>query len=115
MLGMSRTSPGRRLPSAVIAAALYAASAVLVPVVHARTEVLRSTSEVEAQHTEQCPRIHAEATCLACSTFQLHTPLPRALAGAGPDRGCPTVGTRPTPTISREGPSQHLVRAPPAR
>jgi len=114
-MGMSRTSARRRLPSAVIAAVLYAASAVVVPMVHARSEVLRSASEVEAQHTEQCPRIHAEATCLVCSTFQFHTPLPRALAGAGPERLCPTATTPPAPTVSREGPSQHLVRAPPAR
>ena len=114
-MGTSRLSYRRRLPSALIAAALYAASAVVVPVVHARTEVLRSTSEVESQHTEQCPRIHAEATCLVCSTFQFHTPLPCGLAGGGSDQVSPTAGPPPALTISREGPCQHLVRAPPAR
>ncbi|MBI3082136.1 MAG: hypothetical protein HYY94_04375 [Gemmatimonadetes bacterium] len=49
MSGLSRSSARPRLGSAVIAAVLYAASAVVVPVVHARTEVLRSTSEVEAE------------------------------------------------------------------
>ncbi len=115
MPALSRTSARRRLLSAVIASALYVASAIAVPVVHARTEVLRSTSEVEAQHTQQCPRIHAEATCLVCSTFQFPTPLPRVLADAGPDRVCPTGRTRETLTVSQAGPSQHLVRAPPAR
>ncbi|MBI2615183.1 MAG: hypothetical protein HYW52_05855 [Gemmatimonadetes bacterium] len=115
MSGLSRSSARPRLGSAVIAAVLYAASAVVVPVVHARTEVLRSTSEVEAQHTQQCPRLHAEASCLVCSTFQFRTPLPRAFASAGPHRVCPTGGARQTLIISREGPSQHLVRAPPAR
>ncbi len=115
MLGMSRTPTRRRLPSAVLAAVLYAASAVVVPVVHARTEVLRSTSEVEAQHTQQCPRIHAEASCLVCSAFQFPTPLPRVLADAAPDRVYPTGRVGETSTVSREGPSQHFVRAPPAR
>ncbi|MBI2536496.1 MAG: hypothetical protein HYW06_05940 [Gemmatimonadetes bacterium] len=115
MSGLSRSSARPRLGSAVIAAVLYAASAVVVPVVHARTEVLRSTSEVEAQHTQQCPRLHAEASCLVCSTFQFPTPLPRVLAHASSDRVCPTGGPRETLTLSREGPSQHLVRAPPAR
>jgi len=115
MSGLSLTSARRRLVSAVIAAALYAASAVVVPLVHARTEVLRSTSEVEAQHTQQCPRLHAEASCLVCSTFQFPTPLVRVLADAGPKRGCPTGRVGETPTVSRAGPSQHLVRAPPAR
>lgn len=115
MSGLNRASARRRLVSAVLAAALYAASAVVVPVVHARTEVLRSTSEVEAQHTSQCPRIHAEASCLVCSTFQFPTPLPRVLADAGPGRGDPTGGVGETAAVTREGPSQHSVRAPPTR
>lgn len=114
MQPLSRPMARRRL-SAVIAAALYAASAIVVPLAHARSEVLRSTSEVEAQHTEQCPRIHAEATCLVCSTFQFPTPLPRVLADSGPDRGSPTGRLGETATVRRDGPSPHYVRGPPAR
>lgn len=115
MSGLNRTPARRRLVSAAIAAALYAASAIVVPMVHAKTEVLRSTSEVEAQHTEQCPKIHAEATCLAPSAFQLPAPLPRALPDAGPDRAVPAAPARETLALRRDRPSQHPVRAPPAR
>lgn len=115
MPGLSLKSARRRLVSAVIAAALYAASAVIGPVVHARTEVLRSTSEVEPQHTQQCLRLHAEASCLVLSPFQFPTPLPRVLAHRGPRQG-PSLGRDgETPTLSRAAPSQHPVRAPPAR
>jgi len=104
----------RRFVSAVIAAALYAASAIVVPMAHARTEVLRSMSEVEAQHTEQCPRIHAEATCLVGSTFQFPAPLPRSLADTGPDHVIKGRAVGEAPTRSREQSHQHPVRAPPA-
>jgi hypothetical protein len=109
--------PGLRRPrpvaSAVLAAALYVASAVVVPLVHARTEVLSSRAEVEAQHSAQCPRIHAEAAGLGCSTFQFAPPQSQAsLTEAAARRAQSAPSGEPQPRF-RDQQRQHLVRAPP--
>ncbi len=115
MPALSRTPPRRRTASARFALALYLASAIVVPLAHARSEVLSSRPEVEAQHTRLCLRIHTEATCLVCSTFQLPSPLPRALATDGSPRPGAPGPARETLIVRREASSRHLVRAPPAR
>ncbi len=114
MPALSRTSPRRRTASAGLALALYVATAIAVPLAHARHEVLSSKPEVEAQHTQLCARIHTEATCLVGSTFQLPSPLPRALAADGPQHSSGTAHARETLIVRREASSRHLVRAPPA-
>ncbi len=111
----SPTPPRRRKASAGFALALYLASAVAAPLAHARTEVLSSRPEVEAQHTKLCARIHTEATCLVCSTVQLPSPLPRALAPDAPQRPRGIAYAREVLIVRREASSRHLVRAPPAR
>jgi hypothetical protein len=110
-------SPGRNRRNAapaVLAAALYVASAVVVPLVHARTEVLGSRAEVEAQHTAQCPRIHAEGTGLGCSAFQFSPPRPQAVLPAAPSLRAPRPPLADPRPLPRDQQRQHLVRAPPA-
>jgi hypothetical protein len=115
MLRLKRMGTRRRWVSAVMAAAWYLASAVVVPVVHARTEVLSSVSEVEPGHSAECPRIHTEASCLVCGSFQVPSPPPRALPGAQADRPSAIGGPRETLAIQQDRTNPHLVRAPPAR
>jgi hypothetical protein len=85
---------------------------VAVPLIHAQVEVFQSAREFEATHSELCPRIHAEATCVVCSSFQL-TPAAGATASARPAEN-PAAGSaagRESP--SRPARSSHPVRAPP--
>ena len=110
---LSRSRERREAVPAVLAAALYLASAVVVPLVHARTEVLESRPEIEAQHTAQSPRIHAEATGLGCSTFQFSPPGPQALLPAAPFLRAPRSPLADPRPLPRDQQRQHLVRAPP--
>jgi hypothetical protein len=100
---------------AAFAAAFHAATAVIVPLLHAQAEVLQSAQEVESSHGAQCPRLHAEGTCVVLSVFQM---VP--LAGArvelpqpkdGSPLAAPTQADLPQDDRSRN----HPVRAPPSR
>jgi hypothetical protein len=67
----------------VLTALPQLAGAVAVPLIHAQVEVFQSAREFEATHSELCSRIHAEATCVVRSSFQL-TPAAGATASARP-------------------------------
>lgn len=104
----------RRVP-AVLAMVLYLAVGVAAPWAHARGEVLSSRSEVEAQHTQLCTRIHTEAACQVGITFQVLSNLPRALPAGAAARSIPLGGGLETPFVRPGSSSPHPVRAPPAR
>jgi hypothetical protein len=114
---MRRTTP--RSPGfttlAVVAAALHVATAVVVPVLHAQAEVLQSAQEIEASHSAQCPRLHADGNCVVWPSFQLAPP-------AGACVGDPHTHDRsplaPATLVFRpqnQGSRSHPVRAPPSR
>ena len=93
---------------------LYLVVGVAAPLAHAKSEVLSSRPEVEAQHTRFCPRIHTEAACQVGLTFLVLSTLPRALPASGPQQSRSVGGGHPTPVLRPESSSPHPVRAPPA-
>jgi hypothetical protein len=106
-------TPVRRAAYGAVATALYLLWTVVVPLVHADTEVLSSAVALEATHA-QCATIHAENVCLRGGSFQLPVAGPCEHMGAVPDRPWPVSFDR-TPRPARgDRPTQHLVRAPPS-
>lgn len=107
----SRSRTG--LAVAMLTATLHVASAIVVPLIHAQMEVAQSASEVEASHTDQCPRLHAEGTCLICPSYDLtanSTTSPEACPASG---RLPAFAAQGGPPSQDVGTANHPVRAPP--
>lgn len=102
----------RRVATGFAAVLLYAAVAVVLPVAHAETEVLRGATGIERGHSDACPRIHSDSVCMLVGTFQLPmngTPVPRAAAAEVGTK----VRTSVNPTPRHPALTALFVRAPP--
>ena len=108
---LSRYGPRRAVTISVVLV-LYVAAGVVLPVVHAETEVLRGSVRIERGHSDTCPRIHSDAVCVLVASFQLATDrpaAPRSAATSG-DAKPRLIASAPRPTVL----TTHLVRAPPS-
>ncbi len=110
----SRRSPGTAVLASV-AASLHLATAIAAPLLHAQAEVMQSAAEVEASHSAQCPRLHAEGRCVVWPSFQLAAP-----AGASALPQLPANRSLVAPASALVLPKaqasrSHPVRGPPSR
>lgn len=102
----------RRISTAFVAALLYVATGVVLPVLHAETEVLAGPTRVEQGHANTCPRVHSDALCLLVASFHLPKDGPARMAPTLRDAATrvrpPSVAPRRLPTLT-----SLFVRAPP--
>lgn len=70
MIRRPRCKRSRGVPAA-LALLLYLVGTAAVPLVHAETEVLHLKAGFESGHSDGCPRIHSDATCLLVTSYQV--------------------------------------------
>lgn len=110
-----RTRPYRFRLAARVLLALHVGAVTVAPLVHARAEVLASERQFESTHSDRCPRIHVDWTCLLLTAHRL----PAAAVRSAP-RENPVEAQRVLPQAAalvprHDGSGSRPIRAPPTR
>ena len=98
---------------ALVALALQLGANVVTPILHAQGEVVQATRELEASHSDQCPRIHTDTDYLTCSSQIFPAPVTRLLAPALDTRAQRPPHVAVLTATSQGWSKSHPVRAPP--
>ena len=105
----------RRLLPATLVTVLHLMTVAATPLLHAETQVISAQPAVEATHSERCPTIHNDATCISCGGYRLPAFGVSQDAVAFDFGDWPTAACADCLLLDRLQLTSHPVRAPPSQ